>query len=106
MSEITREIVEKAKLAIQTDSDLVAAIAGAGSITALVEVVRSWAPTQTEGMEDETVAAIAGFALFYYGERIHRLASPFGFGAFLSGVGVWSSEFTADILLALKKKEA
>ncbi len=104
--EILSGIVEKASTCIVTSTDLIAAVAGAGSVGAIVEVIRSWAPEQTEGMADETVAAIGGFLLFYYGERFHPLAVPFGFGAFLSGVGVWSSEWTAGIVLMLKKKEA
>ena len=107
MSEdILAGVVAKATGAITTQTDLIAAIVGAGSLSAIVEVIRSWAPGQTEGMADETVAAIGGFLLFYYGERFHPLLVPFGFGAFLSGVGVWSSEFTAGIILMLKKKEA
>jgi len=105
-ADILTGIVEKAKGAIVTQTDLIAAIAGAGSVAALVQVIRSWAPGQTEGMEDETVAAIGGFLLFYYGDRFHPLLVPFGFGAFLSGVGAWSSEFTEGIILMVQKKEA
>lgn len=105
MSEILGGVVEKAKGAITDGTSLIAAIAGAGSSGALVEVVRSWLPGQTEGMGDEAVAAIAGFLLFYYGDRVHPLLVPFGFGAFLSGVGAWSSEWVEGIILMLKKKE-
>lgn len=103
--DILAGIVEKAKGAIVTQTDLIAAIVGAGSVAALVQVIRSWAPGQTEGMTDETVAAIGGFLLFYYGDRFHPLLVPFGFGAFLSGVGAWSSEFTEGIILMVQKKE-
>ncbi len=103
--DILAGVVEKAKGAIVTQTDLIAAVVGAGSIAAMIEVIRSWAPGQTEGMADETVAAVGGFLLFYYGERFHPLLVPFGFGAFLSGVGAWSSEFTEGIILMLKKKE-
>ena len=105
MSEILAGVVERARNSITDETDLIAAVAGAGSVAAIVEVLRSWLPTQTEGMADETVAAVGGFLLFYYGDKVHPLLVPFGFGAFLSGVGAWSSEFTAGILLALKKKE-
>ena len=105
MSEILGGIVEKAQGAITDGTELIVAVAGAGSSGALIEVVRSWLPSQTEGMADETVAAAAGFLLFYYGDRVHRLLVPFGFGAFLSGVGAWSAEFVEGIVLMLKKKE-
>ena len=105
MSEILSGVVEKARGAITDGTELIAAVAGAGASAALVEVVRSWLPGQTEGMEDETVAAIAGFLCFYYGDRLHRLLVPFGFGAFLAGVGAWSSEWVEGIILMLKKKE-
>jgi hypothetical protein len=105
VSEILEGVVARAQGSIATETDLIAAVAGAGSVAAIVEVLRSWFPSQTEGMADETVAAIGGFLLFYYGDRVHALMVPFGFGAFLSAVGAWSSEFTGGLLLALKKKE-
>lgn len=105
MSEILAGVVDKARASIVDETSLIAAVAGAGGVAAIVEVVRSWFPSQTEGVADETVAAIGGFILFYYGERIHPLLVPFGFGAFLSGVGAWSSEFVEGIILALKKAE-
>jgi len=105
MSEILAGVVEKARASITDETDLIAAVAGAGGVGAIVEVLRSWFPSQTEGVADETVAAIGGFLLFYYGDRVHRLLVPFGFGAFLSGVGAWSSEFVEGIILALKKAE-
>lgn len=105
MSDILAGVVDRAQASIKTETDLIAAIAGAGSVAAIVEVLRSWFPSQTEGMADETIAAIGGFLLFYYGDKVHPLLVPMGFGAFLSAVGAWSSEFTAGIILALKKKE-
>lgn len=105
MSEILAGVVDKARASIVDETSLIAAVAGAGGVAAVVEVVRSWFPSQTEGVADETVAAIGGFILFYYGERIHPLLVPFGFGAFLSGIGAWSSEFVEGIILALKKAE-
>lgn len=105
MSEILSGIVEKARSSITDGTDLLAAVAGAGASGALVEVIRSWLPEQTTGMADETLAAVAGFLLFYYGDRVHRLLVPFGFGAFLAGVGAWSSEWVSGIVLMLKKKE-
>lgn len=104
MSEIFSGIIEKARGSITDGTDLLLAIAGAGSLAALVEVIRSWLPEQTAGMEDETVAMVAGFLLFYFGDRIHPKLVPFGLGAFLSGVGAWSSEWVAGIILMLKKK--
>lgn len=106
MSEMLSGIVEKAQASVKDETDLIAAIAGAGGAAAIVEVVRSWFPSQTEGMADETVAAIGGFLLFYYGDRVHELLVPFGFGAFLSGVGAWSSEWVEGLILSLKKAEA
>jgi len=105
MSEIIGGIVSKARGAITSGTDLVMAVFGAGSTAALVEVIRSWLPEQTKGMTDEAVATLAGFLLFYFGDRLHRLLVPFGFGAFLAGVGAWSSEWVEGIILMLKKKE-
>ena len=105
MSEILGGIVEKARSAITDGTDLLICIAGAGATGALVEVIRSWLPEQTKGVADETLVAVAGFLLFYYGDRVHRLLVPFGFGVFLAGIGAWSSDFVAGIVLMLKKKE-
>jgi len=68
-ADILAGVVEKAKGAIVTQTDLIAAIAGAGSVAALVTVIRSWAPGQTEGMTDETVAAIGGLCCRRIRER-------------------------------------
>ena len=103
--EILAGIVTKARDAISDTKGLVLAIAGAGASAALVEIVRSWLPEQTEGMADETLAAAIGFLMFYFGDRLHPLLVPFGFGAFLASVGAWSSEWIAGIILMLKKKE-
>lgn len=101
--EILAGFVAKIRTAITDTMDFVLAIAGAGASSAIVEVVRSWLPEQTEGLADETVAAAAGFVLFYFGDRIHRRLVPFGLGVFLAGVGAWSSEWVAGIILMLKK---
>ena len=105
MSEILAGIVEKARTAMTDGTDLILAIVGAGSSAAVLEVVKSWFPEQTEGIADETLAAGIGFALFYWGDRIHPKIVPFGFGMFLASVGAWSSEFVESFVLMLKKKE-
>lgn len=97
--------MDKARAALTTSVDLLLVIAGAGASSALVELIRSWLPEQTEGMADETLAAAMGFLLFYFGDRISPRLVPFGLGAFLAGVGAWSSEWISGIILMLKKKE-
>jgi len=104
MSEYLTEVVNKAKTAVSTGTDLIVCVAGAGSGAAILEVVRSWLPEQTTGVEDETLLAIIGFVLFFWGEKIHPLLVPFGFGAFLSGIGAWSSSYVSGLILMLKKK--
>lgn len=79
-------------------------VAGAGGAMALVGVVRSWLPEQTEGMADEMVAAAIGFLLFYWGERLHPRVPAFGLGIFIAGVGAWSSEFVEGFIGMLTKK--
>ena len=105
MAAILGGIIDKARGAITDSIDFVLAVVGAGASASLVEIVRSWFPKQTEGMSDETVAAIASFLIFYFGDRIHRRLVPFGYGAFLSSVGAWSSQYTKDIFEMFKKKE-
>lgn len=104
MAEILGGIVAKARAAMTDGIDLLLAVIGAGASASVVEVVRSWFPEQTEGLTDETLAAAIGFALFYFGDRIHPRLVPFGFGVFLSSVGAWSSEWVAGIISMLKKK--
>jgi len=104
MAAMLTGIVEKARGAITSGTDLILAVVGAGASAALVTVIKSWLPEQTAGMEDDTIAAIAGFLLFYYGDRIHPMLVPFGLGAFLSGVGAWSAEWTEGFILMLQKK--
>lgn len=103
--DILRGLIDKAREAVEDTTGFVLVVAGAGASMALVEVVRSWLPEQTEGMADEAIAAAMGFALFYFGERIHPRLRSFGFGVFIAGVGAWSSEWISGLLAMLKKKE-
>ncbi|GAI02762.1 unnamed protein product, partial [marine sediment metagenome] len=72
---------------------------------AIAEVVRTWFPEQTEGRSDETLAAAAGAALLYYGDRLHEKLPKVGLGFFLSALGALSAEYTSSIFEMLKKKE-
>ena len=101
--EILAGIVAKAKAAIVDGVDLLLVVAGAGASAAILEVVKSWFPEQTADIADETLAAAVGFALFYFGDRIHPKLVPFGLGVFIAAVGAWSSEWVAGIILMLKK---
>ena len=101
---ILEGLIEKAKVVDTTD--LALAVVGAGASASVMEVVRSWLPEQTEDLSDEAVAAIASFLLFYYGDRLNPRVTSFGFGAFLSSVGAWTSGYTAGLFEMLKKKEA
>ena len=104
MSEVLGGVISKIREAVTDSIDLVLLVAGAGASGAVVEVVRSWLPEQTEGMADETIAAVVGFILFYWGDRISRRLVPFGLGVFLAGVGAWSSEYVSGIISMLAKK--
>ena len=98
-------IVDKAKATIDDGFDLGLVVAGSGGAGALAAVVKSWLPEQTEGMADETVAAVAGGLLWYFGDRLHDRLVPFGFGVLLEGVGGMSQEWVSGIIEMLKKKE-
>lgn len=104
MSEILSGLVYKARECIDDTIDLLLVIAGAGASSAVLEVVKSWFPEQTSSIADETLAAGIGFAMFYWGNRIHRRLAPFGLGIFISAVGAWSSAWISSIILMLKKK--
>ena len=99
-------IVEKARATIEDGTDLALVVAGSGGAGALSEVVKSWLPEQTKDLGDETIAAIAGGLIWYFGDRLHDRLVPFGFGVLLEGIGAWSSEWVAGIIDMLKKKEA
>jgi hypothetical protein len=102
MSEILGGIVDKAKL--KDSIDFILAVVGAGSAGALVDTIRSWLPEQTKGMTDETLAAVASFLIFYFGDRIHKRLTPFGFGMLLDSVGAWVGGYTKSFWDMLKKK--
>lgn len=104
MAEILGGIVAKARSALTDGIDFVLAIVGAGASASIVEIIKSWFPEQTAGMSDETIAAVASFLIFYFGDRIHRRLVPFGLGAFLASTGAWSSAYTASFFEMLKKK--
>ena len=103
MAEVVRGLVSKVRESITDEVDLVLMILGAGAPAAAVELIRSYFPEQTEGMADETLAAIAGFVIWYFGGRIHRRLTPFGLGMFIASVGAWSSSIVESILGMFKK---
>jgi len=99
-----RGITEKSSRAVSDLTGFALVVIGAGSGAAIAEVVKSWLPEQTAGLTDEAIAAAAGFAMFYFGERIHPRLVSFGFGLFLSAIGAMTSSFTAGIIAMLTKK--
>jgi len=104
MSSIVSGITGKASNAVNTPSKLLVAIIGAGASASVVEVIKSWFPEQTAQLGDETIAAAVGFALFYFGDRIHPLVQSFGFGMFFSSVGAWSAGLVEQVIGMFKKK--
>lgn len=104
MSEILGGIVAKAREAVKDGTGFALTVVGAGISASLAEIVRSWLPEQTKGVSDETVASVASFLLFYYGDKIHPRLVPIGFGAFMDSIGAWSSAYTKGIIDMLKKK--
>jgi len=99
-----RGITDKASRSISDLTGFVLVVAGAGSGAAIVEVIKSWLPEQTAGLADEAIAAAVGFALFYFGDRIHPRLTSFGLGILISSVGAMTSSFTAGIIAMLTKK--
>ena len=103
MSEILGGIVDKARAAITDGIDFLLVIVGVGATASIIEAVRSWFPEQTEGIGDETIGAIIGFLLFYFGDRIHRRLVPLGLGVFLESIGAWSEEYVSQLFAMFKK---
>lgn len=97
-------IIDKMRAAITDTTDFLLIIAGAGSSAAVVAVVKSWFPEQTATIADETLAMGVGFALFYFGDRIHPRLVPFGLGVFIASIGAFASEWIGSVILMLQKK--
>ena len=105
MAEVLGGIVSKVRGSITDSIDFLLMIIGAGASGAVVEVVRSWIPTETLGnITDETLAAIVGFLLFYFGDRIHRRLVPFGLGVFLAAAGAWAGDYVNQFIRMFAKK--
>ena len=104
MAEVLGGIVAKARAAISDGLDFLLVIVGVGATASIIEAVRSWFPEQTEGIGDETLGAIIGFLLFYFGDRIHRRLTPFGLGVFLESLGAWSEGMVREIFKVFKKE--
>lgn len=98
------DIVARAQKTISDGTDLALVVAGSAGAGSLAGVVRSWLPEQTAGVADEVLAAVAGFLMWQYGNRLHDRLVPFGFGILVEGVGGWASEWVSGILDMLKKK--
>ena len=96
-------LTTKAQGAMSDMTGLILVIAGEGAGASIAEIVKSWFPDQTANLSDETLIAIVGFALFYFGDRIHKRLTSFGLGLFLSGVGAFTSSFIGGFLGMLKK---
>ena len=105
MAEVLKGVVDKVKAGITDEVDLILVIVGVGGSAAIAEVVKTWFPEQTADMGDETIVAIVGFLLFYFGDRLHARVVPLGIGVFLAGVGAMSEELVAGAFEMLKKKE-
>lgn len=103
MAEMFAGIVDKARDCFKDSTGFVLVIAGNAATTAIVEAVRTWAPEWTEGVADETIAAVVGFIVFNWGDRIHERLTPFGFGMFIAGTGAWASAWVAPLFAMLKK---
>jgi hypothetical protein len=104
MAEVLGGLVSKARECFTDTIDLLLVILGVASTSAIVEAVRSWLPEQTAGVTEETLASVIGFILWYFGSKIHKRLSPFGFGVFLAGIGAWASSWVAPLFSFLKKK--
>lgn len=103
---VLEQVTERASTTIKDNVDLALVVAGTGGAAAVAGVVKSYLPEQTEGLEDEKVAVIAGALIWYYGDRVSDRLVPFGFGVLLEGLGSLTSEWVAGIIDMLKKKEA
>jgi len=98
------DLVAKARGCITDALDFGLVVAGAGSSVAITDLVRAYLPEQTKDLTDETIQAGIGFALFYWGDKVHPRVPPFGFGVLLAGLGSWSSEFLTTAFTWLKPK--
>jgi uncharacterized protein (DUF697 family) len=97
-------IVTKVRESVRDFWDFVLVVVGNASASAIVETIRSWLPEQTKGLTDEALAAIVGFLMFYFGDKLHRRLVPFGFGVFLAGVGALASGYVSGLFEMFKKK--
>ncbi|MCJ7759909.1 hypothetical protein MUP59_02045 [Candidatus Bathyarchaeota archaeon] len=97
-------LVRKAQAAVSDLTGIIITVIGAGSAGAIATVIKSWFPDQTTGQTDEVIAAVAGAAIFYFGEKIHPRLVSFGFGVFLSAIGAFTTSFTSGIIEMLTKK--
>jgi hypothetical protein len=97
-------IVTKVRENFKDMWDFVLAIVGNASASAIVETIRSWLPEQTKALTDEALAAIIGFVMFYWGDKLHRRLVPFGFGVFMAGVGALASGYISGLFEMFKKK--
>lgn len=97
-------IMAKARACFTDTLDYALVVAGIGSSVSVRDLLKAYFPEQTEGIADETLIAGAGFALFYWGDRIHPRLMPLGLGILLSGLGTWSSAFVAGFWDWLKPK--
>jgi hypothetical protein len=104
MAEVLGGLVSKARECFSDTVDLLLVILGVASTSAVVEAVRSWLPEQTKTVAEETLASVIGFLLWYFGDKIHKRLTPFGFGIFLAGIGAWASSWVAPLFEMLKKK--
>jgi hypothetical protein len=96
MAEVVGGIVGKIRSAFVDGLDLALAILGAALSAKVVELFKKYLPGSC-GLGDETLAAAIGFALFYFGDRIHKRVVPFGVGLFIAGAGAWAKSYVEGL---------
>ena len=105
MAEMITGIVAKARESFKDTTDIILVIAGSGSSANILALVKAYFPEQTANISDETLATAIGFALFYWGARLHPKIQPFGLGVLIASTGALSQEWLNSIWAMVMPKK-
>jgi hypothetical protein len=98
MSQIFGGIVARANSALRDGTDFALVMVGVASAIPVESAFRSFLGAVIPStIGDDVLTAAIGFAIFYWGHRIHRRLVPFGLGMFLSGIGIFLNGLLAPL---------
>lgn len=91
-------IVELIRGSLVDDVDAVLFIGSVETADKILDWLRTWVPAE---IPDEILAALAGYAMIKYGDRVHPKLKPVGAGLLVRAIGAYVGSIFETIVGSL-----